>query len=222
VIRLISAVAGLVEVLIWPAVLVFFLVYFRRSLRNFISNLGELSFKAPGLEATAKRAKEEAAAAIGAAEAVRAPSDGARTSVHPRDVADALPDTRALRRLQGSNVLWVDEVPDNNVFERQALEALGVRIDLSTSTNDALEKISRRSYDLIISDMGRPADMRAGYALLDKLRDAGERIPFVIYSSSRSPELVKEARRHGAIDSTNSPQGLVTIVTTSLADTARR
>ena len=114
----------------------------------------------------------------------------------------------------------MDDRPGNNVLERQALEALGIQIDLSTSTEDALEKIRRRSYDLVISDMGRPPDARAGYTLLDKLRETGNKMPFVIYASSRAPEHVREAREHGAIGCTNLPQELVEMVTTAL--TARK
>ncbi len=138
----------------------------------------------------------------------------------PRDVAAALPSPRAQRRLQGARILWVDDRPDNNRFERQALEALGIDIDLSTSTDDALGKIRRRSYDLIISDMGRPPDARAGYTLLDQLHSSGNQIPFVIYASSRAPEHVRESREHGAIGCTNSPQELIAMVTAAL--TARR
>jgi CheY-like chemotaxis protein len=213
---LVSAIAQLVGVLIWPAVLLFFLVRFRSSLADFLGNLGEFSFKAPGVEASAKR-QQEAAAALGAAIATRAPGDGAQGAVaEPRDVAAALPSPRTQRRLQGARILWVDDRPDNNRFERQTLEALGIDIDLSTSTEDALEKVRRRSYDLIISDMGRPPDARAGYTLLDQLRRSGNQTPFVIYAGSRASEHVAEARAHGAIGATNMPQELVTMVTNVL------
>lgn len=214
---LVSAVAQLVGVLIWPTVLLFFLVRFRGSLADFLNNLGEFSFKAPGVEASAKRQQVEAAAALGAAVAARAPGDaGPGANAHPRDIVAALPSPRAQQRLQGARVLWVDDRPDNNRFERQTLEALGIDIDLSASTEDALEKIRRRSYDLIISDMGRPPDARAGYTLLDELRKSGNQTPYVIYAGSRTPEHVKEAREHGAIGSTNMPQELITIVTNAL------
>lgn len=213
---LVSAVAQLVGVLVWPFVLLFFLVRFRGALAGFLGNLGEVSFKAAGVEATAKR-QQEAAVALGAAMASRAAGDGGpAVVVDPRDIAAALPSPRAQRRLQGARVLWVDDRPDNNRFERQALEALGIDIDLSTSTDDALGRIRHRSYDLIISDMGRPPDARAGYTLLDQLRGSGNQIPFVIYASSRAPEHVRESRAHGAIGCTNSPPELVGMVTTAL------
>jgi CheY-like chemotaxis protein len=207
VIELVNAIAQLLGVLIWPAVLIFFLVRFPAALADFFANLGEISLRTPGLEATARRRQVEAAAALGAAIAARAPIDDTQaTAADPRDVAEALPTPRAQRRLQG-----------NNRFERQALEAYGMNIDQSTSTEDAVGKIRRRPYDLIISDMGRPPDSRAGYTLLDQLRRTGDKTPYIIYSGSRAPEDVQEARQHGALGSTNSPQELITIVTKALS-----
>jgi DNA-binding NtrC family response regulator len=69
---------------------------------------------------------------------------------------------------------------------------------------------------LIISDMGRPPDQRAGYTLLDKLRERGDRTPFVIYAGSRDPDHVKEARKRGAIGCTNSAQELILLVSRAL------
>jgi CheY-like chemotaxis protein len=223
VIRLISAIGQFIGVLIWPAVLVFFFVWFRRGITDFISNLGAISFKAGGVEATATRRAIEAAAAVGAAVATQTPGgspDG--PVIDPRDVVDALPDSRAQRRLQGSRVLWVDDRPGNNTYERQALEALGIQIDLSTSTDDAMARIRRHPYDLIISDMGRPPDQRAGYTLLSNLRQAGNQTPFYIYASSRAPEHVREAVQRGAIGCTNSPHELISDVTAALAARGRR
>lgn len=215
--QLLQAVAQLIGVLVWPVALVFILVYFRKSLENFITNLGEFSFKTPGIEASAKRRATEAAeaaAALGAAQAaarIDRPTDEAApvAAVDPKVIAESVvPATRARRRMQRSQILWVDDNPDNNIYERQALEALGVEIVLSFSTDDALRKIRRDPYDLIISDMGRPQDPRAGYTLLDRLRQDGDQTPYIIYAGSRRPEHVAEALKHGATGATNDPQEL--------------
>lgn len=66
-------------------------------------------------------------------------------------------------------MLWVDDHPENNRNEQRAFEALGMRFTLSKSTDDALDQLSRRTYELIISDMGRGPDPQAGYTLLDQL-----------------------------------------------------
>ena len=215
--RLIDAVAHLLGVLVWPAVVVFLFVRFGGPIAGFLRNIGELNLKAAGVEATAK-SREVAAAALGAAETVRATDDGAAIAASdPSDIAEALPGPRALRRLRGARVLWVDDRPDNNRYERQALEAFGIQIELSESTGDAMDKVRRRPYELIISDMGRPPDARAGYTLLDGLRAAGYRTPFVIYAGSRAPEHDREAREHGALGCTNRPQELVRMVTEELS-----
>jgi CheY-like chemotaxis protein len=222
VIRLIGAVTQLVGVLVWPLALVFSFIYFRKSIGNFIANLGELSLRTPALEATAKRQvatqAAEAAVALGAAQAKNLPGDGAPVdTIDPQVIAAAVvPTARTQRRIRRSRVLWVDDRPDNNTFERKAIEVLGVEIDLSTSTDEALRKIKRESYDLIISDMGRPSDPRAGYTLLNRMRDEGDATPFIIYSGSKSPEHVREARDHSAIGATNDPQELFSMVVRAL------
>jgi CheY-like chemotaxis protein len=207
--QIITAIAQLIGVLVWPAALVFLFVFFRTAIRSFISSLGEFSIRRPGMEVTAKR-QAEAAAAIGAAEAARSPADGLpKESIDPRGIAEAvLSGARNQRRIQRSRVLWVDDRPNNNVLERQAFEALGVAIDLSTATSDAIDRTHQRSYELIISDMSRPPDLRAGYTLLDLLRAEGNATPFIVYAGSKSAEHVKEAREHGAIGTTNDPKEL--------------
>ncbi|WP_428530863.1 response regulator [Rhodopila sp.] len=125
---------------------------------------------------------------------------------------------RTLRKLQDSRVLWVDDRPENNKYERQALEAIGVEIVNSTATDDAIYRLRWQSFDAVISDMGRPPDSQAGYTLLDKLRSSGNQIPYIIYASSRSPEHRAEARRRGAVDCTNRAPELFAMVVSTLSN----
>lgn len=215
--KLLEAVTKLVGVLAWPVVALFVLVRFGASLRDFIAGLGEFSLKGGGFEASAKRKQAEAAAALAAAVASRPGSDSepqnaaqdARTAA---GVVAEVATPRVIRRTAGSTVLWVDDRPKNNVYERQALEALGVSFVLARSTDEALERIGRQRFDAIISDMGRPPDQQAGYTLLDQLRAAGNNTPFVIYAGSRSPEHQAESRRRGAVGCTNRPDELLEMV----------
>lgn len=216
--RLITAVAQLLGVLVWPAVLLIVALRFRSPIAGFIKNASQFSVKGAGIEASISREREEAMAALGAAVATgRISDDETAADADLSDVAGVLPAPRTQQRIRDSAILWVDDRPANNRFERQAFEALGMRVDLSTSTEDALSRMRRRQYDLIISDMGRPGDPRAGYTLLDQLRGQGDATPFVIYASSRAPEHVAEARRHGAAGCTNSATELMKIVTGTLS-----
>ena len=66
-VKLIDAITKLLNVLVYPAVFLYFLVHFGRDLREFFSSLGELSLKGAGFEASLKRKQAEAAAALAAA-----------------------------------------------------------------------------------------------------------------------------------------------------------
>lgn len=218
-VKVVEALTKLLGVLAWPALCAFALVRFGPSFKEFFSSLGELTFKGGGFEATAKR-KQEAAAALVAASIARpdttaTPESAARDA---REAASAVEqvDRRTLQRASGAWALWVDDRPDNNVYERQSLEALGVRFVLATSTDDALDRISKQHFDVVISDMGRPSDPRAGYTLLDRLRSAGNRTPFVIYAGSSAPEHKAEAQRRGALGCTNRASELFGYVLAAL------
>lgn len=110
------------------------------------------------------------------------------------------------------NVLWVDDRPDNNIYERRAFEAIGLSFTLALSTDEALGKLSGHRFAAIISDMGRNEGPREGYVLLDKLRSAGDDTPFFVYASSREPEHLIEAKERGAQGCTNDSQELFTMV----------
>lgn len=206
-VKLMEALTKLVGVLVWPVIFVILLAVFGSTLRDFFSNLGELSFKGAGIEATAKR-KQEATAALVAASVSRPESDAtpATAAQEARQAATVVAESvtsGVIRRVSGATVLWVDDLPNNNIYERQSLSALGVSFVLATSTDEALDLLAKHRFDAVISDMGRPPDARAGYTLLDALRAAGNKTPFVIYSGSNAPEHKAEARAHGAIGSTN-------------------
>jgi CheY-like chemotaxis protein len=225
IVKLFDAITKLLNVLIWPGVLLFILIRFGRDLREFFASLGELSLKGAGFEASLKRKQAEVVAALSAAAASRSDEDKTRESVAKEamiaaDVVAEVVTPLAIRRASRTTVLWVDDNPNNTSYERQALETLGVSFVLAKSTDEALKRISRQRFDAIISDMGRPPDSHAGYTLLDKLRSNGDKTPFIIYSSSRDPEHIAESRRHGAVGSTNNANELFEMVLSALGRAA--
>lgn len=220
-VKITEALTKLLGVSIWPIVLVIVLVKFSPALKEFFYGLGEFSFKGGGFEATAKRKQAEASAALVAASVARpdagtTPESAARNA---REAAAVVADTvnaRVIRRASSATVLWVDDRPSNNIFERQSLEALGISFVLATSTEEALTLVSKQHFDAIISDMGRPPDPRAGYTLLEKLRSSGNQTPFIIYAGSNAPDHKAEARSRGAIGSTNRATELFEYVLAAL------
>lgn len=189
-------------------------------MRKFIES-DHVTFKAGGVEASFQKGKVQLAANLVAAANDKAAGAPGAAAVDVEEIADdvdhAVPDVSAFVRFRDSRILWVDDRPGNNFYERRALEALGTHIETSLDTSHALEQLRARSYDLVISDLSRPGDSRAGYTLLDALRQSGDRTPVIIYAGSRAPEHVRDAQSHGAIGCTNSPQELILLASRALS-----
>lgn len=112
-----------------------------------------------------------------------------------------------------NHVLWVDDRPENNVYERQAFEAVGLKFSLALSTNEALAAMERQQFAAVISDMGRKEGPREGYVLLDAMRKGGNQTPLFFYASSNAPEHKRETQEHGGQGCTNNAQDLFHMVT---------
>jgi CheY-like chemotaxis protein len=212
---------ALLGVVAWPLVVAFVLVLFRKALRDLLSR-DDLSISGPaGITFSARRA---VGALVDAEELRRDPSD-ARSPVSAADAEDQVQEVAGFVRRLGRSprLLWVDDMPSSNRLERSALENMGMVVELSTSTKDAQAKLRRRrAYDVVISDMGRPESPRAGYDLLEWMRDRHDDTPFVVYSTSNSPTHFDEAVRAGAVGSTARPQELVDMILRSLRDARAR
>ena len=115
-------------------------------------------------------------------------------------------------------VLWVDDRPENNIYERQAFETFGLEVTLALSTDEALEKISNRKFAAIISDMGRREGPEEGYKLLDTLRKRNNQTPFFIYAGSNDIIHKRETVRRGGQGSTNRAHELFKMVVQLVID----
>jgi len=112
-----------------------------------------------------------------------------------------------------NRILWVDDRPGNNTWERKAFEAMGIQFTLAESTDEAFERLTQAKFAAIISDMGRREGPREGYVLLDRLRKEGDSTPLFFYAASNAPEHKNETRKHGGQGCTNNAQELFEMVT---------
>lgn len=113
-----------------------------------------------------------------------------------------------------STILWVDDRPDNNIYEREALSLIGFTFELALSTKEALKLLSENRYIAIISDMGRVEGPKEGYVLLKEVRKTNKTIPYFIYAGSNLLEHKVEAQEKGAQGSTNRATELIELITT--------
>jgi hypothetical protein len=93
-----------------------------------------------------------------------------RASSFSGDVAAlvaAVPSLATVPR-RSARILWVDDRPANNEYERQLLRPHGIVFDNVVSTREAIEQLRNESYDLVITDLGRGSSS-------DRSEDAGAR-----------------------------------------------
>lgn len=107
-------------------------------------------------------------------------------------------------------ILWVDDNPRNNSMIVASLEERGMRVDIALNTEEAISKIQRSAYDIVISDMGRPGDQRAGITLTKRVKELAPMTPVFIYCGAwAARNLRDEAISAGASEITSSPTTLL-------------
>lgn len=195
-----QAVSSVFNLLAWCLALVLLIVALRK---NRIESLTFGPF-------SVRMLKEEALVATATATRAWQSGTGAKVDLpRIRATVDRAFRPEALNSLTGKAILWVDDIPTNNELAVRALRKFGLDIEQTTSTDAAMIAFHRRKFDLVISDMGRGSDMRAGYGLLRLIRHGGSKVPFFIFAGSDTPEFRREAAERGAQLSTNDMIELV-------------
>lgn len=100
--------------------------------------------------------------------------------VHPA-ARDTLPSYSFPERLDGVNILVVDDEIDTREWLQVGLQQCGATVTLAGSVNEAMKALASAPFDLLISDIGMPeAD---GYNLIEQIRDLpaehGGKIPAI-------------------------------------------
>ncbi|MFC6474812.1 response regulator [Glycomyces mayteni] len=114
--------------------------------------------------------------------------------------------------LNGGAILWVDDHPEWNEALARLFRSAGIRVDTAVSTDDAMSDLARSSYDLVISDLGRPNEPdggNAGVNLVDRMVAASVPTPVAIFSDVPAVRSLVHPRIAVA---TNMPEELVDTV----------
>lgn len=113
-------------------------------------------------------------------------------------------------------ILWVDDVPSNNVFLIERLRGMGHEVDSTISTAEALFKLEKSEYDCIISDISRIengiTNNVAGLQLVEAVRSTGNRIPILIFSNYQIKSLQSQLFAAGANNVTSSGIDVISFV----------
>jgi response regulator RpfG family c-di-GMP phosphodiesterase len=95
-------------------------------------------------------------------------------------------------------VLVVDDEPALREICEEALSGVGYDVHLAANGCDALDKLSRRSFDLVISDLRMP-DMN-GQDLLSQIRQRQLDVDFLVITGYGTTETAVEIMKNGAAD----------------------
>jgi len=83
--------------------------------------------------------------------------------------------------VHGRRVLWVDDQPSNNFYERLALAQLGLSVDVAINSEEGIHSARLVRPDVIVSDMRRQGQHDAGLQFLAAAPAAGLFCPLIYY-----------------------------------------
>ena len=113
------------------------------------------------------------------------------------------------RRLDGLRLLWIDDDPSANRIEIRMFQQLGMQVELATSTDAALERLMKRQFNMVLSDIAREGRSDEGIRALPMIRKLARDAPIIFYVESL---LENAPPPGGALGITNDPEELLELV----------
>jgi len=101
------------------------------------------------------------------------------------------------KKKEQTKVLLVDDDVEFLKSAKQCLKLQGnFDIDLASSVNEALEKMTKKEIDVIVSDIQMP--MKDGLEFLKTLRENGNNVPFIVFTVTEDKQIALKAFNLGA------------------------
>jgi CheY-like chemotaxis protein len=89
---------------------------------------------------------------------------------------------KASAKIVGKNILWIDDHPRNNRHLVRALQLAGMVVTQVTNDSEAKQELSSfYPYDLIISDISRGHNEKAGIQFLQFIKDTRPSLPVIFF-----------------------------------------
>lgn len=102
-----------------------------------------------------------------------------------------------------ADVLLVDDEEQFLKVLSQRLEGRGIKVDTSTSGEDALQKVEGKSFDAIVLDLAMPG--MSGIETLKRIRKENPDLQIIMLTGHGSVEKGVEAIKAGAVDFLEKP-----------------
>lgn len=105
-----------------------------------------------------------------------------------------------------ADVLLVDDEEQFLKVLSQRLEGRGIKVDTSTSGEDALKRVEGKDFDAIILDLAMPG--MSGIETLKRIRSENPDVQIIMLTGHSSVEKGVEAIKAGAVDFLEKPADL--------------
>lgn len=191
--------------LIYPTTLIIILFLFKNQFSHFIENLGKLSVKAgnSGISVTAEIMGNTIGYVVESSLNKLASVEQNNRNQYISNTVKGIETTieklqSNIGKLNHKKIIWVDDHPENNISEIKAFETMGITIITSLNNEDALKKIKKQNYDLIISDYFSDDGFKKGLSLLKQIFDLGYNTPLIFYTGRATRDIKTEAENNGA------------------------
>jgi two-component system response regulator MtrA len=104
-----------------------------------------------------------------------------------------------------ATILVVDDDPDIRDLIEAILEAAGHNVTLAADGQEALSKLKRKPYDLVVLDIMMPT--MSGYKVLEQIRAMPSRAstPVIVVTAKHDPTGVMREVKGGAVDHLAKP-----------------
>jgi two-component system phosphate regulon response regulator PhoB len=126
--------------------------------------------------------------------AIHAPARSRRSPVAPASTTGA-----------GARILLVDDERDIREVVGAMLDAVGLSVESATSAEEALERVRRRSYDLVVLDWNLPGMTGIELCRLIRKDPVLSTLPVLFLTAHAAPQDVVEAFASGADDYVAKP-----------------
>ena len=95
-------------------------------------------------------------------------------------------------------ILIVDDEVEMRIAMSETLKHSGFPVELSHNAIDALSKIKKNAYAMVITDMTMPK--RSGIELLKDIKAVNQSLPVLLVTAYGTIETAVEAMKYGAFD----------------------
>jgi CheY-like chemotaxis protein len=105
--------------------------------------------------------------------------------------------------LRDARILWVDDNPANNAWERAMLRDFGVDVTAVRKTESALDCVEAQEFDLVVSDVSRGGIANEGLRALPSIKALAPHTRVIFYVGETRKDISTPV---GAFGITNHPE----------------